>query len=197
PMKRQNSRDKRDESLASRLGRAAGDGTHGKCVLEELQHRPARSAVMLLRMVDDEDGAGGKRGLDRQDGGGAAREVGDGRGGRPPARSSATVRRDTIAMPSPAMTLRLTASGLSNVIVRVGATRWRCHHAVVCRRVSEPSSRNSQVSVSSWPGLSVRARASGAFGRAMITSASCDTLRVLSSPDGNAPLTMATAKSFP
>ena len=38
-------------------------------------------------------------------------------------------------MPRSAMTARLIASGWSNVIVRVGASRWRCHHVKVWRLV--------------------------------------------------------------
>jgi hypothetical protein len=67
-MKRLDCRDKPDESLSGRLAAARRHGTQWKRVLEQPQHRPACRAVVLLRMVDDEQVARGKRSLDRQDG---------------------------------------------------------------------------------------------------------------------------------
>jgi hypothetical protein len=78
-MKRLYCDDKSDESSAGRFADPGRHGPQGKCSLEQLQHRAACRAVMLLRMVDDEQVAGGKRGRDPQDGQAAAREiVGDG-----------------------------------------------------------------------------------------------------------------------
>jgi len=81
-MKRPNRDDKPAESLVGAFARPWRYGAQGKCSFEELQHRTARGAVMLLRMIDDEELSGGEASLDGNHGHSAAREIlGDGEPG--------------------------------------------------------------------------------------------------------------------
>ena len=82
PMKRTNRDDTSDESSGGGLCWRRRRRTHRKRVFQQVQHRPARSAVMLLRMVDDEEFTRRQGGLDGDDADAAACEVlGDGEPG--------------------------------------------------------------------------------------------------------------------